>query len=317
MTRTTDEWPSLPFEPWQATCETLHLWTQVVGKIRLARAPLTNHWWDVALYVTPRGLTTSAIPFDGRDLEITFDFRRHELHFAASDGRDAQFPLRPFSVAEFYEHVMDVLDSLGFQCRIWPVPVELPVVIPFREDAVHATYDHEAVERFHRALVAADRVLKTFRARFVGKSSPVHFFWGSFDLAVSRFSGRTAPPHPGGIPHLADWVSREAYSHETISCGWWPGNGGFGQPAFYAYAYPEPPGLSEARIEPAGASYNAAMREFVLPYDIVRQAPDPEETALAFLQSTYECAAELAQWDRPALERHAPIGSASRSPGPR
>lgn len=297
------EWPALPFEPWRATCETLHLWTQVVGKIRLARAPRLNHWWGVALYVTPRGLSTSAMPFGDRALEITFDFRRHQLYFEASDGRDAQFPLQPYTVSEFYDHVFDVMKRLGFECRIWPVPVELPVAVPFREDREHHSYDSEAVERFHRALLRSAAVVEKFRARFLGKSSPVHFFWGSFDLAASRFSGRPAPTHPGGIPNLGDWVTREAYSHETISCGWWPGNGALFEPAFYAYAYPEPTGLAEAAIAPAGAYYHRDLREFILPYEIVRGSDDPEATALAFLQSTYERAAHLAGWDVRALER--------------
>lgn len=301
-----DEWPALPFEPWRATCETLHLWTQVVGKIRLARAPRQNHWWGVALYVTPRGLSTSAIPFDDRALEITFDFRRHQLYFEVSDGRDALFPLKPFTVAEFYEHVMDVLRRLGLECRIWSRPVELATVIPFENDREHHSYDAEAVERFHRALVRCDAVLKTFRARFLGKSSPVHFFWGSFDLATSRFSGRAAPEHPGGIPNLADWVTREAYSHETISCGWWPGNGALFEPAFYAYAYPEPAGLAQAPIGPAGAYYHPDLREFILPYETVRQSADPEATALEFLQSSYDRAADLAGWDRRGLEKQKP-----------
>ncbi len=303
MSRSSAEWPALPFEPWRETCETLHLWTQVVGKIRLARAPRVNHWWAVALYVTPRGLGTSAIPFGDRALEITFDFRRHQLYFETSDGRDAQFPLQPYTVAEFYDHVMDVLDRLGLECPIWAKPVELPVAVPFREDREHRSYDAEAVERFHRALVRCHAVLETFRARFLGKSSPVHFFWGSFDLAVSRFCGRTAPEHPGGIPNLADWVTREAYSHETISCGWWPGNGSLLEPAFYAYAYPEPPRLSEATIEPAAAYYHRDLREFILPYEAVRTAGNPEQTALAFLQSAYARAADLAGWNRAALER--------------
>ena len=298
-----EPWPPLPFEPWRATCETLHLWTQVVGKIRLARAPRTNHWWDAALYVTPRGLSTSSMPFDGRTLDITFDFRRHHLCFDSSDGRDGQFALQPFTVAEFYEHVMDVLGSLGFECRIWPQAVEVQEEIRFDKDRTHKSYDPEAVERFHQALIVADRVLKEFRSRFLGKSSPVHFFWGSFDMAVSRFSGRSAPEHPGGIPHLADWVTREAYSHETISCGWWPGNGSLPEPAFYAYAYPEPSGLAGAAIEPAGAYYHPQLREFILPYEAARTADDPRQAVLAFLQSTYARAADLAGWDRAALER--------------
>lgn len=308
MNRAPLEWPTLPFAPWRDTCETLHLWTQIVGKVRLSQAPRTNHWWDVALYVTPRGLSTSAIPFGSRTLEITFDFRRHELHFAANDGRDGQFPLRPFTVAEFYDHVMDVLESLGFDAHIWPRPVELAESIPFREDRVHHSYDHEAVERFHQALIASDRVLKQFRSRFLGKSSPVHFFWGSFDLAVTRFSGRPAPAHPGGVPNLADWVTREAYSHEVISAGWWPGNGSLFEPAFYTYAYPEPPRLAAARIEPSAAYYHGELREFILPYEAVRLSEDPDGDVLAFLQSTYERAATLAEWDRASLERTASVG---------
>ncbi len=303
MTGTSAPWPALPFEPWRATCETLHLWTQVVGKIRLERAPRVNHWWGVTFQVTPRGLSTSAIPFDDRSLEITFDFRRHQLLFETSDGQDAQFPLQSYTVAEFYDHVFDVLNRLGLECRIWGKPVELPVAIPFRDDREHRSYDAEAVERFHGALVRCAAVIGAFRARFLGKSSPVHFFWGSFDLAASRFSGRLAPQHPGGIPNLADWVTREAYSHETISCGWWPGNGMLFEPAFYAYAYPEPAGLAEAAVAPSAAYYHRDMREFILPYETVRASADPGQMALAFLQSTYERAADLAGWDRAALER--------------
>jgi hypothetical protein len=306
--RASADWPPLPLEPWRSTCDTLHLWTQIIGKIRLSRAPRTNHWWDTALYVTPRGLATSAMPFDGRSLEVTFDFRRHELHFESSDGRDGQFALQRFTVAEFYDHVLDMLESLGFESRIWPVPVELQQAIPFREDRVHRSYEHEPVERFHQALIQADRLLKQFRSRFLGKSSPVHFFWGSFDLALSRFCGRAAPPHPGGIPHLADWVTREAYSHEVISCGWWPGNDALPEPAFYTYAYPEPAGLARAPAEPAAAYYHAQLREFILPYEAVRHTDDPDAAVLAFLQSTYERASVLAGWDRASLERTATVG---------
>lgn len=297
-------WPALPsYAEWGDTCATLHLWSQIVGKTRLALAPMVNHWWQVPLYVSARGLTTSAMPAGARALEVEFDFVEHALHLRTTDGGAARLPLEPMSVAEFHERYRALLASLGVSARIWRMPVELERVIPFDEDRVHASYDPAAAARFWRALVDALRVFSTFRGRFVGKCSPVHFFWGSFDLAVTRFSGRRAPPHPGGAPGVADWVMREAYSHEVLSAGFWPGNAANPAPVFYAYAYPEPPGFASARAAPVEARYDDAMREFLLPYDTVRAAPDPDSALLAFLESTYVAGADLARWDRAALER--------------
>ncbi|HET7585018.1 MAG TPA: DUF5996 family protein [Gemmatimonadaceae bacterium] len=297
-------WPALPLAEWQGTQQTLHLWTQIVGKTRLALAPMQNHWWQVTLYVTSRGLTTSAMPHDTRSLEIEFDFIDHQLVARASDGAVRTIPLQPRSVAEFYEQYRDMLRRMDMDVVINPVPCELVEVIPFDEDRVHAEYDPDAVTRCWRALVQAHRAMATFRGQFLGKCSPVHFFWGSFDLACTRFSGRTAPPHPGGIPHLADWVTREAYSHECASAGWWPGGGAVTEPAFYAYTYPEPAGYADARVAPEGtAYYHSELREWLLPYDAVRQARDPDALLGQFLQSSYAAAADLGRWDRAALER--------------
>ena len=297
------DWPALPFEAWKDTCATLHLWTQIVGKIRLARAPMTNHWWQVPLYVTCRGLTTSPIPYDGGcNFQIDFDFVDHCLRIEVSDGRSESLPLEPCTVADFYRRVMDRLTALGLEVPIWTMPVELPDPIPFEQDRAHAAYDPNYAQQFWRVLVNVDRLLKQFRSRFLGKASPVHFFWGSFDMAVTRFSGRRAPQHPGA-PHIADRVTREAYSHEVSSCGFWPGNGGFGQPAFYSYAYPEPAGLADARIRPAAAYYGRDLHEFILPYDAVRVAASPDQAILDFLETTYAAAADLGHWDRAALER--------------
>ncbi len=304
MTRA-DQWPTLPFAEWRDTCATLQLWSQVVGKIRLAQAPLINHWWQVPLYVTSRGLTTSAIPYDGRSFQINFDFIAHRLMIQASDGQAEGFALRPLSVADFHREVMARLKALGIEVRIWTTPVELPNPIPFAQDRQHGAYDPDYANRFWRVLVQADRVLTAFRARFIGKASPVHFFWGSFDLAVTRFSGRRAPLHPGA-PNVADRVTREAYSHEVSSCGFWPGGAGMEQPIFYSYAYAEPAGFKDAPVRPETASYAGEMGEFILPYDAVRQASAPDEALLDFLQSTYEAAANLAHWDRAALERAEP-----------
>ena len=296
-------WPALPFEAWKDTCATLHLWTQIVGKIRLAKAPMMNHWWQVPLYVTCRGLTTSPIPHEsGVGFQIDFDFIDHRLRIEVSDGRSDTLSLEPCAVADFYWRIMGRLKALGLEVRIWPVPVELPDPVPFDQDREHAAYDPRYAQQFWRVLVGVDRVLKQFRARFLGKASPVHFFWGSFDMAVTRFSGRAAPPHPGS-PSVADHVTREAYSHEVSSCGFWPGNGGFGQPAFYSYAYPEPVGFAAAQVGPAAAYYSPEFREFILPYDAVRQAAVPEQAVLQFLESTYAAAADLSHWDRAALER--------------
>jgi hypothetical protein len=264
-----NSWPTLPFAQWQDTCATLHMWTQVVGKIRLALEPMVNHWWQVPLYVTSTGLTTSPIPYRERSFQIDFDFCRHVLIVATSDMRRAEFALEPMPVSDFYTRMMEILRDLGVEVKIWTTPVEVTEAIPFEQDRQHKSYDADAAHRFWLTLVQADRVMKQFRARFIGKVSPVHFFWGSFDLAVTRFSGRTAPQHPGGMPNLGDWVAVEAYSHEVSSCGFWPGNGGFGKPAFYAYAYPEPKGFAGAPLRPREASFDPDLREFILDYEAV------------------------------------------------
>ena len=279
------------------------MWTQVVGKIRLAQEPMVNHWWQVPLYVTSTGLTTSPIPYGSSSFQIDFDFCRHRLVIVTSNEQRSEFPLAHFSVADFYEQVMSALRGLGIEIAIWTTPVEVVEAIPFEQDSQHASYDADAANRFWRALLHSDRVLKAFRSRFIGKVSPVHFFWGSFDLAVTRFSGRGAPLHPGGVPNRGDWVAQEAYSHEVSSCGFWPGNGGFGKPAFYSYAYPEPKGFAAAPLRPATASFSPDLHEFILLYDDVRAAQAPDETLLEFLQSTYEAAANAGGWDRSALER--------------
>jgi hypothetical protein len=298
-----EAWPSLPLEAWSDTCATLHLWTQVVGKVRLVQGPALNHCWDVTLYVTTRGLTTSPMPYGARTFEIDFDFVGHGLEIRDSDGGHAGFALEGYSVARFYAQLMEALGRLGIQVAIHRKPNEVADPIPFDRDEVHCSYDPGYAHRFWRVLVQADRVFKAFRGRFLGKSSPVHFFWGAPDLAVTRFSGRRAPEHPGGIPHLPDRVTRDAYSHEVSSAGFWPGGGPVPYPAFYSYAYPQPPGFAEAAVQPAGAFFSRELGEFVLPYDLVRRAGSPDEVLLAFLQSTYEAAADLAQWDRAALER--------------
>jgi len=292
-----ERWPELRQSEWADTQATLHLWTQIVGKIRLKREPLINHWWNVTLYVTPHGLTTSMMPYlNNRSFEITFDFIYHHLHIAGCDGEKAGFPLEPMTVAEFYRRTMDALHSIDIDARINRKPNEIADAIPFDRDTTHKSYDRVYVERFWRALLQIDRLCKVFRARFIGKASPVHFFWGSFDLATTRFSGRTAPPHPGGFPNMPDSATREAYSHEEHSVGFWPG--GFGMEALlYAYAYPEPAGFAEAKVEPAAASWNTQLKEFVLPYEAVRTSSDPDAAALAFFQSTYDATAKLANWD--------------------
>ncbi len=297
-------WPSLPpLEEWADTCETLHLWSQIVGKVRLARSPWTNHSWHVPLYVTSSGLSTSTMHHGPRAFEIDFDFVDHRARIRTSEGEHRSFALRAMSVAEFYGRIMRALDELEVKTPIWPMPVEIPPPIwPFFEDHQHAAYDPEPAARFWRALLQVHRVFTVFRARFVGKVSPVHFFWGAFDLAVTRFSGRTAPMHPGGAPNCADWVMEEAYSHEVSSAGFWPGTG-LGEAAFYSYAYPEPAGFREHAVRPAGAYYHDALREFVLPYEAVRTARDPDAALLDFLQSTYEAAAALGAWERRVLER--------------
>jgi hypothetical protein len=298
-----DQWPTLPFQPWKDTYATLHMWTQIVGKIRLVQTPWINHSWHTTLYVTSRGLTTSPIPYETRTFQIDFDFIDHKLFLQTSDGGVKTMALAPRSVADFYQELLAQLAELNLPVQIHTTPNEVVKAIPFEKDHEHAAYEAAAANRFWRALVQVDRVLKRFRARFIGKCSPVHFFWGSFDLAVTRFSGRSAPAHPGGIPHLADWVTREAYSHEVSSCGFWPGSDQLPQPVFYAYAYPEPAGFRTAKVGPGGAAYDATFREFFLPYDTVRTAVAPDEALLAFLQSSYEAAADFGAWDRAALER--------------
>ena len=295
--------PTLPLESWRDTCTTLQMWTQIVGKTRLALAPPENHWWHIALYVTPRGLTTSPIPHGTRTFAADFDFLDHQLYLRTSDGATRAVPLVPRAVADFYAEYLEALRSLSLEVRIRPVPVEVEVAIPFAEDREHAAYDAEAVGRWWRMVVHADRVLKRFRGRFLGKASPVHFFWGSFDLAATRFSGRRAPTHPGGAPNCPHYVMTEAYSHECSSVGFWPGGGPVAEAAFYSYAYPEPPGYAEGTVRLAGAGYSAEMPEFVLPYEAVRRAADPDAALLDFCQSTYEIAADLGRWDRTALDR--------------
>lgn len=280
------------------------MWTQIVGKIRLALAPMVNHWWQVPLYVTSTGLTTSPIPYRDLTFQIDFDFCRHVLTLSTSDQRRAEFALAPMSVAEFYERTMALLRDAGIDVDIWTMPVEVADAIPFEQDGIHKSYDADAAHRFWLALVHADRVMKAFRAPFIGKVSPVHFFWGSFDLAVTRFSGRAAPPHPGGMPNLGDWVAVEAYSHEVSSCGFWPGNGGYGKAAFYSYAYPAPKGFENAPLRPREATFDSSLGEFVLDYDAVRASSEPDRMLLEFFQSTYEAAANAASWDRAALERN-------------
>ncbi len=307
-----EQWPELPLSAWADTCATLQLWTQVVGKIRLAHAPLINHWWQVPLYVTSRGLTTSPIPYGARSFQLDFDFLDHDLIIQTSDGATARIALAPRTVADFYAEVMSRLRELGLETRIWTMPVEIPDAVPFDQDNEHKSYDPEYAQRFWRILVQADRVCTLFRSRFLGKVSPVHFFWGSFDLAVTRFSGRAAPSLGSESPNLGAWVMQEAYSHEVSSCGFWPGNGGFGQAAFYSYAYPEPAGFSAAPVRPDGAYYDQDLGQFILPYDAVRQAASPDDHVLDFLQTTYAAAADLAHWDRAALERAETKPTASR-----
>jgi hypothetical protein len=293
-----EAWPPLPLAEWSATRDTLHMWTQIVGKVRLALSPLTNHWWEVPLYVSARGLTTSPIPYPLGIFEVEFDFIDHVLRIVTSRGETKTMNLVPKSVARFYEEFMNHLASLGIEVKMWPMPNEVPNPIRFDRDTTHDAYDPQYANRFWRILVTLDTIFKEFRARFIGKASPVHFFWGSFDLAATRFSGRRAPERPG-----ADAMTREAYSHEVSSVGWWPGNGGFDAPMFYAYAAPEPPGFRESKVRPAAAFYNAQISEFLLPYDAVRAASDPAAALLEFAQSTYEAAANLGNWDRAALER--------------
>lgn len=293
-----DSWLDLPLAAWQDTYATLHMWTQIVGKVRLALSPRINHWWEVALYVNARGLTTSAIPFGDGIFEIQFDFIDHQLTIQTSWNSSNSIALKPQSVAVFYSEFMAALKSLGIEVKIWTMPVEVPNPVPFENDTQHASYDPEYAHRFWQILILCDTVFKEFRAGFIGKDSPVHFFWGSFDLCVTRFSGRRAPPRPE-----ADPITREAYSHEVISAGFWPGGGEIKGPAFYAYAAPEPPGLAQQPVQPPAAFYHPQLREFLLMYDDVRHSASPREALLSFLESTYEGAANLAHWDRKELER--------------
>ena len=301
MTTTTgSEWPSLRVDDWTDTRNTLHMWLQVVGKIRLVHAPLVNHWWQTTLYVSPRGLTTSAIPYGAGSFDMEFDLVDHRLVVRSSSGDTRTVALEPKPVAEFYTHTMDALGQLGVRTTIRATPNEVDPAIPFAENYEYSSYDAAAAQLFWRQLVQADRVLAKFRSRFIGKVSPVHFFWGAMDLACTRFSGRGAPPHPGGAPNCGDWVMVEGYSHELSSCGFWPGGGDEG--AFYAYAYPEPDGFADHPIEPREAFYSDEFRQFLLPYEAVRLAPDPDQVLLDFLQSTYDAAAIHGRWDRAVLE---------------
>lgn len=295
--RQPDAWPSLPASEWQDTRDTLHLWTQIVGKVRLELSPRMNQWWEVPLYVSARGLTTSPIPYDRGVFEMQFDFLAHVLSFQTSTGGEKTIPLAPKSVADFYHEVMGTLQELGVTVKIWPMPVEIPNPIRFDQDRTHAAYDREYANRFWRVLVSVDTIFKEFRAGFIGKCSPVHFFWGSFDLAVTRFSGRRAPERPG-----ADAITREAYSEEVISGGFWPGTGDI-DASFYSYAVPQPEGFSKATASPAAAFYSDKLSEFLLPYEEVRKSASPRESALNFLQSTYDAGATLGNWDRKSLER--------------
>jgi Family of unknown function (DUF5996) len=306
-------WPSLEYSAWRETCATLQLWTQIAGKIRLALGPWINHSWGVTLYVTARGLTTSLIPYGTRAFEIEFDFIRHQLRITTTEGDERALKLQPQSVASFYRELMSKLRELAIEVQIGMKPNETLEAIPFDRDEKHAAYDPEYANRFWRVLLQADRVFKEFRSRFCGKCSPVHFFWGSFDLAVTRFSGRPAPAHPGGIPHLPDAIAREAYSQEVSSLGFWPGNDQIPTALFHSYAYPSPDGFADAKVKPAArASFHPQLREFVLPYEDVRRAQSPDDTILEFAQSTYDAASTLAKWDRAALEEKRPASLSAR-----
>ncbi|MGJ3264571.1 MAG: DUF5996 family protein [Salinarimonas sp.] len=294
-------WPPLPYEPWRETCAALHLWCQILGKYRLAHTPWVNHSWHATLYVVPRGLTTGPVPDPAGDIALTLDLVDHLLLVEAAGGARAEVPLAAMSVSAFHAHVAEAVGAVGGRFSIHGRPNEIPDAVPFLQDTRLRPYDADAIERFHRVLLSVERVFQRFRTGFLGKVSPVHLFWGSFDLAVTRFSGRPAPPHPGGIPGLPDAVTREAYSHEVASAGFWPGGGG-NDAAFYAYAYPTPEGFASAVVEPPSASWNATLGEFVLTYEAVRSAEDPEETLLAFLRSAYAAAADAGGWDRAALE---------------
>ena len=295
-------WPDIPYARWKPTGDSLHMWAQIVGKFRFAHTPWINHSWQAAFYVTARGLTTSPIPVGDRGYEVTFDFIDHALRIDATDGSQRLLPLQPMSVARFHERFLDMLAAIGAPTDLHPAPNEVPDPVPFRDQMVPGAYDPDAAADFWRALLAIDGVFKRFRTGFLGKVSPVHLFWGSFDLAVTRFSGRPAPLHPGGVPALPDAVTREAYSHEVSSAGFWPGGGGIDQPAFYAYAYPTPDGFADAAVQPEAAFFHKDLGEFVLPYDAVRTAADPEAALMAFLISTYGAAADLGGWDRAVLD---------------
>ena len=296
-------WPELPYEAWKDTAGTLHMWLQIVGKVRLARTPWVNHQWHATLYPTPRGLTTGPIPHPVHPaFELAFDFVDHRLRVMQSDGAEAELELRPRSVADFHDDLMSTLVELGVGTRIHPSPNEVPEPIPFAENHAPGHYDAEAVGRFHQAVIRSAQVFWDFRCDFIGKCSPVHLFWGAMDLAVTRFSGRRAPEHPGGIPHLPDWVTREAYSHEVSSAGFWGGGDHHPEAIYYSYAYPSPQGFPKAPVEPAAARWDDDLQEFVLPYEGVRTSSDPEGTLRRFLETTYQAAAELGRWDREALE---------------
>jgi hypothetical protein len=296
-------WPDLPLAAWSETCDTLHLWTQIVGKVRIALTPLINHWWNATFLVTARGLAAPAMPYAGRTFDIIFDFVNHQLVIETSDGGVESITLKAKAVADFYNEFMQCLKRLGIDIHIWTMPSEIENAIPFDRDSTHAQYDPVYAQKFWLALLQANRVMNEFRARFIGKASPVHFFWGSFDLAVTRFSGRSAPPPKGTAPHVASRVIAESYSHEVSSCGFWPGNGGYGRAAFFVYAYPEPAGYGDTRPATADAFYDKGLGQFILPYDAVCQSGDPDRLLLGFLQETYVAAAELAKWDRKTLER--------------
>lgn len=295
-------WPSLPLKEWRAAYATLHMWTQVVGKVRLALAPPVNHWWGVTFYVTTRGVTTSPIPYRNRYFEVEFDFIGHRLFVNTSDGDTRSLPLSPRPVAEFYGRFMELLRSLDIAVKVWPVPVEVEDRTPFDRDTTHASYDPEYANRFWRILMQSDRVFKSFRSRFTGKCSPVHFFWGGFDLAVTRFSGRPAPEHPP-VPNVGHFVAIEAYTQEVSSAGFWPGGGPIQEAAYYSYAYPEPEDYKYYGVRPDKAFYSRELGEFILPYEAVRRSKDPDRMLLDFLQSTYEAAAVTGRWDRAGLER--------------
>jgi hypothetical protein len=308
-----EPWPLLPWREWGETVSTLHMWTQVIGKVRMALAPPLNHWWHVPLYVTARGLTTSAIPYRRREFQVDFDFIDHRMLVTDCDGAFFSMPLQPMSVAAFYRAVMDGLRGLGIEVRIWTKPVEVIESIPFESDEKHASYDPDHAQLLWRGLLQADRAMKAFQTGFVGKASPVHLFWGSFDLATTRFSGRPAPRHPGGTPNCPDWVMEEAYSREESSAGWWPQVEPPG-PAFYAYTYPEPEGYRSAPVHPPAAYFDERLRLFMLPYDAVRSSPDPDAAVQEFLQSTYQAGAELGGWDRRNLEPAVPPDRPPRRP---